>query len=94
MSVIKKCDVEDYRAARRRGKSRQYAQASEAQFKVEASEIPLRKVDPGEPDLIARRSAFRLSKQPASIGQENLPIVVASDSGNVVVHAISKSAHA
>ena len=78
MSVIKKCDVEDYLAARRRGKSRLYLRTSpgerkSSQFKVEDKAIPLRKVEPGEPDPIARAP---LSDRPSSrrqLDQEDLP---------------------
>lgn len=100
MSVIKKCDVENYLAARRRGKSGLYLRTSPGKAKIEVNAkakdkaIPLSKVEPGGADPNPAHSAYRSSKQPVSIGSEDLPTVIASDSSRVVVHAISKSAQA
>lgn len=95
MSVIKKCDVEDYLAARRRGKSGPYLRTSpgKAKIKVNAKAkdkaIPLSKVEPGGADPNPAHSAYRSSKQPVSIGSEDLPIVIASDSGRVARRRLS-----
>jgi hypothetical protein len=100
MSVIKKCDVENYLAARRRGKSGLYLRTSPGKAKIEVhakandKAIFLSKVEPGGAHPNPAHSAYRSSNQPVSIGSEDLPIVIASDSGEVVVPARSKSAQA
>lgn len=88
MSLIKKCDVKDYLSARRRRGGPLYLQASQPDATGFSG------VEPGNADRKATHSVEELPKQSASIGLEAIPIVIASDSGNAVVHAKSQSAQA